>query len=331
MFKDLKAWLPVLTALVVATFALGANAACCNVPTSHQIRIPNVVIGQPGASQGCSTGCGGSAGCDTCTPPPSGCNCNVPPTGCQDHCGRRNHNRSRFSGDFSVNASVSASANATANSSANSFANSNAFGLGGAINGSTGFGGGGSSFYLDYNNSYIPSLNVEEASAAAAATIRIPYSATRSVTKVVVLQAVCLDDKAIPHPASQVTPDKQIADSYEGELYRCIAGTRMQFTIADYNGKVSFDHGQTITCKKNDALYHVAGGRGECRVQKPARDCNERSLLRRFGAGIKILKIVWTETYTAYRTEVQKTEASASASASAMGMAIDGGVGGIVH
>ena len=28
------------------------------------------------------------------------------------------------------------------------------------------------------------------------------------------------------------------------------------------------------------------GGRIECRAQKPARDCNERSLLRRFGAGI---------------------------------------------
>jgi hypothetical protein len=104
----------------------------------------------------------------------------------------------------------------------------------------------------------------------------------------------------------------------------------MQFTVADYNGQVSFDHGQTVTCDKNSALYHVAGGRIECRPQKPARDCNERSLLRRFGAGIKILRIVWTETYTAYRTEVQQVQASAQ-TASVMGMAIDGGVGGVVH
>ncbi len=97
----------------------------------------------------------------------------------------------------------------------------------------------------------------------------------------------------------------------------------MQFTAAEYNGQVNFDQGQTVTCAKNDALYHSPAGRIECRPQKPARDCNERSLLRRFGAGIKIVKIVWNETYTAARAE-----ATASSS---MGMALDGGVGGVVH
>ncbi|WP_204282233.1 hypothetical protein, partial [Serratia marcescens] len=42
-----------------------------------------------------------------------------------------------------------------------------------------------------------------------------------------------------------------------------------------------------------------------CRPQLPARDCNERSLLRRFGAGVKILNMLTTETYTAYREELE--------------------------
>ena len=58
----------------------------------------------------------------------------------------------------------------------------------------------------------------------------------RSVAKVTAVQAVCLDDKAIPHPASQVMPDRDVLPSYEGEVFRCIAGARMQYTLADYAG-----------------------------------------------------------------------------------------------
>jgi hypothetical protein len=137
----------------------------------------------------------------------------------------------------------------------------------------------------------------------------------------------------VPHPASQVTPDRQLADSYAGEVYRCIAGTRMQWTMADYLGKVDFSQGQTTTCNKNEALVmnRVPGqslGVLQCMTQKPARDCNERSLLRRFGAGVKIIKIITTETYTAYREEQTRT---ASSSATFESMMIDGGVGGVAH
>ena len=104
----------------------------------------------------------------------------------------------------------------------------------------------------------------------------------------------------------------------------------MQYTLAEFNGQVDFNGGQTITCEKNQALYHAAGGRVECRAQKAQRDCNERSLLRRYGAGIKILRMAGVETYTAYRTEYVQSQ-QASASAVAMSMALDGGVGGVVH
>jgi len=113
--------------------------------------------------------------------------------------------------------------------------------------------------------------------------------AWKAVERQVAIQAVCLDDKAVPHPASQLSPDRDVASAYEGEVFRCIAGARMQYTVAEFTGQPDFGHGQTITCQKGEALYHSANGALQCRPQTPARDCNERSLLRRFGAGIKVM------------------------------------------
>ncbi len=93
------------------------------------------------------------------------------------------------------------------------------------------------------------------------------------------IQAVCLDDKAVPHPASQVQPTKEIDQSYEGELYRCIAGARMQYVLAEYNGQVNFGGGQTVVCEKNQALYHTAragsnaGPRSRAATATSARCC----------------------------------------------------------
>jgi hypothetical protein len=155
---------------------------------------------------------------------------------------------------------------------------------------------------------------------------REAYEAERTKIEKVVIQAFCFDDRDVPHPASQVQPDREIAEGYEGEVYRCIAGAHMQVTIAPWREQVSFEGGQTLTCLKGEALWHSAGqggGRLVCRPQIPARDCNERSLLRRFGAGIKILTIVTTEKYQAYREH--------SSGAATTAMAFDGGVGGIVN
>jgi hypothetical protein len=112
----------------------------------------------------------------------------------------------------------------------------------------------------------------------------------------------------------------------------------MQVTIAEYSGQINFQGGETITCGRGEALYHVPhagqgdgddhawGARLECRPQHPARDCNERSLLRRFGAGVKILTMIRIEHYTAYREE--RTEES---SRSVTSFSMDGGVGGITY
>jgi hypothetical protein len=150
------------------------------------------------------------------------------------------------------------------------------------------------------------------------------YSEQQTLTKRTVIEANCIDDTGVPHPASQVFPDRDISSDYRGEVYRCIAGTHMQWIVADYNGQISFDNGQTNTCKKDEALWHE-NGQLSCRPQIPQRQCNERSLLRRFGAGVKILTLTRTETITKQR-QVACNQCQSKAV-----MTFDGGVGGFVQ
>lgn len=210
-----------------------------------------------------------------------------------------------------VNASASASVRASAGASA---------GAGSAVY--YGGGGGGGYYSPPVATGLIQGLNVE----GGRKMKRTAYEATRSRTRRVVIQAVCIDDRQSPHPAAQLFPERDVRDIFDGELYRCLAGTRLQATIAEYSGQVDFSGGQSLVCAKGEALYHAPGGQVTCRPQKPARDCNERSLLRRFGAGIKILTMVSTETYTAYREEEEYSESSSS-----MALSLDGGVGGTVY
>ena len=215
-----------------------------------------------------------------------------------------------------------------------------------ASGGSTVFfggGGGGGGYIAPSTTGIIQGLNVEGGQGVR----RVAYEATRTRMRRVVIQAFCFDDRNSPHPASQVIPGRDVDDDYDGELYRCIAGSHMQYTVAEWNGRADFNGGETITCRSGEALYHsrgrgsVSGHSGgghdqntseeggatlECRPQRPARDCNERSLLRRYGAGIKVLTMVRIERYQAFREEHYESSSSSSSSFS-----MDGGVGGIAY
>lgn len=259
-----------------------------------------------------------------CAPPPC-CAPPTPPTPAPPCCGSGGH-QIRVPG---VNVQVGASV--IVNASATAVVNASASGAGGANITVLG-GGGGSSFGVAPGAvSLIQGLNVE-----GGAKQRAAYQATRTRIRIIVIRAVCIDDRNVPHAASQVTPGRDIGDSYEGELYRCIAGARLQVTFTDWQNKVDFDKGETLMCAKGEALHYSGGsasveggqraGRMECRPQRPARDCNERSLLRRYGAGVKVIKIVTTETYTAYREETIQ-----SAETRSMSLSLDGGVGGIAY
>lgn len=219
---------------------------------------------------------------------------------------------------MNVNVNVGANAGASAATRA---------GINARAGGTTWVSGGGSA-YVTVDQPYpttISGLNVE--GARVRKTIRVPYEARRRWEKRVVIQAVCIDDRNIPHAASQVRPDREIYEDYEGELYRCIAGTWLQVTIAEYNGEVRFDHGDTMSCRKGEALWRGRGGVVECKAQKAERECNERSLLRRYGAGVKILTMMREETYTEYREEVVEEQGIAVSGAM---ITLDGGVGGRV-
>jgi len=257
-----------------------------------------------------------------CAPPPAPPRPPKPPSGCDNGCGGGG---GHWGGGGKTNVNVNVNVNASANASASGRA-----GAGASAGATVYYGGGAHGGYYSgpQATGYIQGLNVIGGEAAR----RTAYEATRTRFKRVVVRAVCLDDKDIPHPASQVTPDREIDDLYDGELYRCIAGSRMQYVVGEYAGVIDASTGgQTYICAKNEALYHAPGARGGeggslvCRPQRPARDCNERSLLRRYGAGVKILSILTTETYTAYREETVRE------SSSSMSLSLDGGVGGVVY
>ncbi len=198
-------------------------------------------------------------------------------------------------------------------------------------------GGGGGGFVGGSTPTVISNLNVESDAVAATERVAVPYTETitksRWVEDVYVLRAVCMDDKGVPHPASRPNPDVQVPPTYNGELFRCMAGTSMQVTLGKYvDGHGRFDHGSTIVCAKGEALRYAPGGQVRCMAQEPRRNCNERSLLRKFGPGEKVLRLRHQENYTEQVTRTRyetRSTASASAKASAKTtLVLSGGVGG---
>ena len=297
--------LPLLTALL--TTIAGASAAgpvasggcttcapACCVPATHTVKVPGITVTPPTiyiSPPKITGGVGGDVG-------------------------------GGFGAVIDVSVQSSASAEAASASSATSFAAASGLAVANsqAQNLLAASGGGGSSFFSDGGTSgNIPNLIV----GVTETQTRQVCVSRRAVAKAMAIQAVCLDDKAVPHPASQAIPGRDVADGYAGELYRCLAGAHMQYVLADWTGAAQFDHGQTVVCQKGDALWRDVAGRLQCRPQTPARDCNERSLLRRYGAGIKVVKALAVEQCVEWKSETVQAEASSAGQS----FAIDGGVG----
>ncbi len=302
---------PLLAALAAAPAVLAAASAhagctsgcrpCCTAPATHTVTVPGISVVPPTIHiqpQKIVGGVGGDFGAVI---------------------------------DVSVSSSASAEASASgyAASLAASIAQSSAYSAGSssalatansqAQNLLAASGGGGSFFSEGSSSGNIPNLVVVTGEAPAPPVCL----ERRAVARAVAIQAVCLDDKAVPHPASQVSPERDVAQGYAGELFRCLAGSHMQYVLADYAGEARFEHGQTVVCRKTESLWRAADGRLQCRPQAPARDCNERSLLRRYGAGIKVVASA-AEQCVRWSGPVQSEAAASPAQA----MALDGGVGG---
>lgn len=289
------------------------------------------VAGAASAQQSCPDTCPPPPCTDTCPPPPPPppppCDDGCPPPPCTDDCppppcdggGDCNPDGPDVNIDIIIDNGASAAASATARAQGRVDSFSIARGERSTIGYGRGYGGNSVAYAA-------PTMMGNVVVHGPARVVQVPYQERRRMERRVVIQAVCIDSRSVPHPASRIRPDRDIRDDYEGELYRCISGSWLQVTYADYDGgEFNFDGGHTISCRPGEALYHGAGGGVECRPQTPERDCFERSLLRRHGAGVFVLTMVREELYEEIREEtVVETY-------SGMSLVLDGGVGGRVH
>ena len=288
-----------LAASAGAAHAGGCTAGCttcCAAPTSYSVKVPGVTVIPPTIYIQPAKITGGVGG--------------------------------DYNGGFgsTIEASLSASSSASASASTSGAAQSSGLAVANSqaanLLAASGGGGGGSSFFSDGGSSgNIPNLIVAAPAEGPVATRQVCVRSA-AVARAVAVQAVCLDDQSVPHPASQTAPGRDVAESFSGELFRCIAGAHLQFVTADFAGEARFDHGQTVVCQKGDALWRGLDGRLQCRPQAPARDCNERSLLRRYGAGIKVVRAAAAQCVE-WRTETVQ----AATPVQGQSFAIDGGVG----
>ncbi len=294
------------------------------------------------------------------TPPKMPCNC--------EHGG--GHGGGNTSVDVNVNVKASASALA----------------FGGASAGATYYGGYGNWSQSQGIPQEAGALNVVAGNEGGLES----YEEERRMTSMMILEASCIDDTGVPHPASQLNGDRNVDNGYAGEVFRCIAGTHMLVTMIRCGGPLDtgyeqgmsesetysesesdssysqgmgddgashhehhmsggdhhdgamggdasscagmdFDHidfggGQTMSCQKGEALWFEHGAL-TCRTQIPQRQCNERSLLRRFGTGIKVLTVTRIEKITRQREVARASSASYGSTV----MTFDGGVGGFVQ
>jgi len=94
------------------------------------------------------------------------------------------------------------------------------------------------------------------------------------------VSAVCLDARGLPHPAAQTFGARETPAEFAGELFRCLAGTRLRYDV---------DHA-VQECAAGEALWFDAGALS-CRAAAAQTRDYDRDLLRQFGAGSKLVSL----------------------------------------
>jgi hypothetical protein len=220
-----------------------------------------------------------------------------------------------------ANVNVGATSTVVASAGVSATLSSGVVVSGDASGGAFAFGGGGGF----YSNPGVPQSSITGLTLAGDA-----YCVDRIVEEFQVrpVQALCIDDKNTPHPASRLDDGDAVDGSFSGEVYRCISGTRMQVTLGHMvNGQASFASGETFSCLKGESLWHSPGGQLACRPQTPERNCNERSLLRKFGPGVKLVSTGAKRTVCEPVTGKVEGATRIPRAISAGDLVLDGGVG----
>ncbi len=159
------------------------------------------------------------------------------------------------------------------------------------------------------NNSVVSGGTQASVTSAAFSVVEGSMEMQSSVReRMALIQSICLDATNNPHPASQTFAGRDVRETYSGEIFRCMSGTHMRVTI----------EGRTFDCTAGQALW-FENSQVTCKTQIARRPCNERSLLRRFGPGDKMVHLRDAESRQVRRETTYNGA-----------MTMDGGVGASV-
>jgi hypothetical protein len=280
----------------------------------------------------------GQGSCRTCAPPPP----SPPPPPSHNCCNAPSNLIVNVPGVNVATANVHVGATSTVVAAAGvstTLASGVVVSAGGSAGGGF-FGGGGGGYYSNpgVSTSTISGLAVEGGyetkliSEDVLGVEEICVDKVKEEIRTRPIQAMCVDDKNTPHPASRLDGEVAIDSNFNGEIYRCVAGTHMQVTLGEMvNGAASFDKGEAFSCAKGEALWHGKGGILSCRIQTAERNCNERSLLRKYGPGVKLVQVKSQKNYCEPTTRQTLTkvvkEVKVPRPIVAGDLQLDGGVG----
>lgn len=94
------------------------------------------------------------------------------------------------------------------------------------------------------------------------------------------VRATCVDARGVPHPAAQTFGEREAPAQFEGELFRCLAGTHLRYDV---------DHA-VHDCSAGEALWFGEGALS-CRAAVEQTREYDRELLRQFRAGPKLVRL----------------------------------------
>ena len=146
----------------------------------------------------------------------------------------------------------------------------------------------------------------------------------QEATVVKAIHAVCVSADGHEFPASHMLPDTWVDSAYEGEVLRCIPGSRVKVVIGDVvqsdQGMAgTYTNGVILQCGEHEAVRHYKDGMLKCAPAVAVPDCTERTNLRKYGTG---------DMFFTFRTTVCASSAkTASRELELEGLTLDGGVG----